>query len=405
MKQYFYILLDILFLLTIETYSFKMKLNMKINRSWCFSCIYHDQKLSHPITLLLKAPDRISYTHLSCLNKPKHMLYDTARIHVAAGNGGSGCVSFRHEKCSSMGGPSGGRGGSGGSVFFYCDTSLDNFAFLRSNVHVQAGKGNNGMGKSKDGSRGNHTIVCVPPGTSVREMSSGNLICSLQNKGEMMIVACGGRGGRGNEFFKTERYKAPNMAEKSKVGEEKWLYLKLDLLSDVGFLGKPNVGKSTLLAAVTNACPKIGDYPFTTINPRLGVYKNHNYNHSLVLCDLPGLVEGACMGIGMGYAFLRHVKSCKVLLHIIDGMSLDPVSDYHVIQRELLKGDKDLVKTPQVVIVNKTDISKARQRIGSLVGQLREAAEHTRILGISAITKEGVNELMGRLINFVDKIS
>lgn len=306
-----------------------------------------------------------------------------------------------------MGGPSGGRGGSGGSVLFLCDVFLDTLAPLQRNVHVRAGKGKNGMGKSKNGARGKDVVVRVPPGTVVRDLPSGDLMGQLLEDGETMVVARGGRGGRGNVAFRRARYNAPKMAERCEPGEERWLGVELKLMADVGFLGKPNVGKSTLLMAASNAQPKIADYPFSTIIPNLGVCHFQDYHRGLMLCDIPGLVEGASTGIGMGHAFLRHVQRCKVLLYIIDGMSEDPVGDFRTIQNELGQFDDFLVKMPQVVVVNKIDVSEVREKVekGKLVERLQEAAGHSRVLGISAATTEGVADLMRRLRKFVNRQS
>ena len=218
--------------------------------------------------------------------------FDTARIHVSGGDGGNGCVSFRREKGEPMGGPNGGSGGRGGSVYLVCDESVNTLAQLRNNVHIRAGKARNGLGKGKHGQKGKDIVMEVPPGTIVRELHTQKLAGELKEHGEKMLVARGGRGGRGNAAFKTERNTAPKLAERAEPGAERWLSVELQLVADVGFLGKPNAGKSTLLAAASAARPKIANYPFTTIVPNLGVCDISDEGAGLVLCDIPGLIEG-----------------------------------------------------------------------------------------------------------------
>lgn len=218
--------------------------------------------------------------------------FDTARVHVTGGDGGNGCVSFRREKGEPMGGPNGGSGGRGGSVYFICDESVNTLAPLRNRVHIRAGKARNGLGKGKHGQKGQDVIMAVPPGTVVRELHTQKMAGELKKHGETMLVARGGRGGRGNAAFKTERNTAPKIAERAEPGAQRWLSVELRLVADVGFLGKPNAGKSTLLAAASAARPKIANYPFTTIVPNLGVCDISEEGAGLVLCDIPGLIEG-----------------------------------------------------------------------------------------------------------------
>jgi GTP-binding protein len=246
------------------------------------------------------------------------MFFDVARINVKGGDGGKGCMAMRREYCVDMGGPSGGNGGNGGNVYFECDTNLNTLASLRTQVHYKGEDGNNGLGDSRHGRKGKDIIVKVPPGTIVRN-EDGILAGELNNHGDRMLVAKGGRGGRGNEYFKTARYTAPSFAEKGEKGIDRWLFLELKLLADLGLVGVPNAGKSTFLAAVTNAKPKIADYPFTTVVPNLGVcdlfmeqQKNGEFSgSSIVLADIPGLLEGAHQGVGLGLAFLRHIQRCR----------------------------------------------------------------------------------------------
>lgn len=327
--------------------------------------------------------------------------FDTARVNVAGGDGGNGCVAFRREKGEAMGGPNGGRGGPGGSVYLVCQDGLNTLAPLRNRVHVRAIKGRNGLGKGKDGQKGGHILIPVPPGTVVRELLTQKVAGELRHDGDRLLVARGGRGGRGNASFKTDRNTAPKLAERGEPGAKRWLSVELRLVADVGFLGKPNAGKSTLLAAASAARPKIANYPFTTIVPNLGVCDISEEGAGLVLCDIPGLIEGAAGGAGLGPAFLRHVQRCKVLLHVVDGSSDDPVGDFETINRELEQYDPFLAEKPQVVVINKMDIPEVQEKEQELVAQLKEKAGHSRVLSISAATTMRVKELMGRLKKFV----
>ena len=334
---------------------------------------------------------------------PEWKFFDTARIHVKGGDGGNGCVAFRREKGVAMGGPSGGRGGNGGNIHIVCHEAYNTLAPCRNRVHIKAHKGRNGMGKNRNGVCGDDITVYVPPGTVVKELHTQKVAGELKLHGETLLVARGGRGGRGNAAFKTQRYTAPKIAERGEPGIARWLSLELKLVADVGFLGMPNAGKSTLLASSSNAKPKIANYPFTTIVPNLGVCDLGNGGGSgLVLCDIPGLIEGASSGVGLGYAFLRHVQRCKVLLHVVDGTSDDPIGDFKTINQELQNYDDFLAKKPQVVVLNKVDVSEVKEKQDELIEQLKEVAGHSRVLPISAATTERVEELMGRLKKFVD---
>ena len=344
---------------------------------------------------------------------PEWQFFDTARIHVSGGDGGAGCVAFRREKGEPRGGPNGGRGGAGGSVILQCDSTLNTLMGCRQIVHVRAKNGRNGSGKNRDGCHGNDIVVRVPPGTLVRDLKTQKLAGELREEGDTLLVARGGRGGRGNSAFMTSRRTAPKLAEFGEPGVQRWLSMELRLVADVGFLGKPNAGKSTLLAAASNARPKIAGYPFTTVVPNLGVcdlLDNDSNNNNgdgtsaasgLILCDIPGLIEGAAGGAGMGGAFLRHVQRCRVLLHIIDGTSEDPVGDFLAINRELELYDTILAEKPQVVVLNKIDVSEVKEKEQEILETLREAAGHSRVLSISAATTERVKELMNRLRKFV----
>ena len=334
---------------------------------------------------------------------PEWKFFDTARLHVSGGDGGNGCVAFRREKGEPMGGPSGGRGGQGGSIYLVCDDTLNTLAPVRNKVHVRAGQtARNGIGKNKNGPAGKDAVVYVPPGTVVRELHTQKVAGELREHGETLLVARGGRGGRGNAAFKNPNYTAPRIAERGEPGAKRWLALELRLVADVGFLGMPNAGKSTLLSAASAARPKIADYPFTTIVPNLGVCDIGDEGAGLILCDIPGLIEGAAGGAGMGPAFLRHVQRCKVLLHVVDGTSEDPIGDFITINKELKAYDEFLAKKPQVVVLNKIDVSEVQEKSEELIEKLKEVAGHSRVLSISAATTERVKELMGRLKKFAE---
>jgi GTPase len=331
---------------------------------------------------------------------PEWKFFDTARMHVQGGDGGTGCVAFRREKGEARGGPNGGRGGQGGSIYLVGDEGLNTLMLIRQKVHQRAKSGKNGTGKNRDGIGASDIYVPVPIGTIVRDLQTQKVAGELRSHGETLLVAKGGRGGRGNAAFMTARRTAPKLAERGEPGTARWLSLELKLVADVGFLGKPNAGKSTLLAAASAARPKIADYPFTTIIPNLGVCDLGD-GAGLVLCDIPGLIEGAASGAGMGGAFLRHVQRCKVLLHVVDGTSEDPIGDFRTINKELKDFDEFLSNKPQVVVLNKMDVPEVAEREADLLEQLKAEAGHTRVLSISAATTLRVQELMGRLRKFV----
>jgi GTP-binding protein len=277
---------------------------------------------------------------------------------------------------------------------------MNTLAPLRNRVHVRARNGKNGLGKAKSGIKGNTILIPVPPGTVIRELTTQKLAGELREHGDRILVARGGRGGRGNAAFMTQRNTAPKIAERGEPGAKRWLSVELRLVADVGFLGKPNAGKSTLLASASAARPKIADYPFTTIVPNLGICNIGEAGAGLILCDIPGLIEGAAQGAGLGPAFLRHVQRCKVLLHVVDGTSEDPIGDFNTINNELREYDPFLAEKPQVVVLNKIDVPAVAEQKEALMEELRKAAGHSRVLSISAATTANVKELMGRLKKF-----
>ncbi|MGB9877863.1 MAG: GTPase ObgE, partial [bacterium] len=280
------------------------------------------------------------------------LFIDEAVIFVAGGKGGDGCVSFRREKFVPLGGPNGGDGGKGGDVILEADPHLSTLIDYHYKRHYKAERGQHGKGKDQHGRSGEDLILKVPVGTMVYEADTNKLIADLTIPYQRVVVARGGRGGRGNTHFVTPTNTAPRIAEKGEEGEAKWIRLELHLLADVGIIGLPNVGKSTLLSRVSSAHPKIAPYPFTTIHPVLGVVKVGEYD-SFVMADIPGLIEGSHQGSGLGISFLRHIRRCRLLLHLLDGTRDDLLADYNTVNNELRLYDEKLASYPQIVAINK----------------------------------------------------
>lgn len=329
------------------------------------------------------------------------MFYDTAKIYVKSGDGGDGCVAFRREKYIPHGGPAGGDGGKGGDVVLVVDPHLNTLYRFSRKRHFQAKRGEHGKGKNQTGANGPDLIVEVPPGTIVRDADSGGLLIDLTEPGERFVVAHGGRGGRGNSRFATATNQAPRMAERGTPGEERWLELELKLLADVGLVGMPNAGKSTLLAAVSAARPKIADYPFTTLQPNLGVAVLDDYA-SIVFADIPGLIEGASQGVGLGHEFLRHVERTRLLVHLIDGAGEDPLEAFATINAELAAFDARLAEKPQIVVFNKSDLPDARA-VWPLVQEELTALGY-EIMSISALNRDGTRELVYRVAQLLEEL-
>ncbi|MCZ0716915.1 GTPase ObgE [Aerococcus kribbianus] len=329
--------------------------------------------------------------------------FDYAKIWVKAGKGGDGMVAFLREKYRPDGGPAGGDGGQGGSIIFKVDEGLRTLMDFRYNRHFKAKAGQNGMPKGMYGRGAEDLVVSVPPGTVVRDFDTQQLIADLVTPDDEVVVAKGGRGGRGNIKFATHRNPAPEIAENGEPGQERTLQLELKLIADAGLVGFPSVGKSTLLSIVTAAQPKIGDYHFTTITPNLGVVDTREHS-SFVLADLPGLIEGAATGVGLGFQFLRHVERTKVILHVIDMGGFenrDPFEDYLKINEELMAYDENLLYRPTIIVANKMDIPEAELYIEEFSDKLRRHfADHypnmevPEIYPISAYTKQGLDKLM-----------
>jgi len=322
------------------------------------------------------------------------MLVDEAKIFVASGKGGDGIVAFRREKYVARGGPSGGNGGRGGDVVLKADANLNTLYFFRNHVHFKAKAGGKGGSSNKTGADAETLIVRVPPGTVVRDAETGGLIADITRPEEEVVVTQGGRGGRGNAHFKTAANQAPRMAEKGEPGVERWITLELKMIADVALVGMPNAGKSTLLSVVSNAKPKIADYPFTTLEPNLGtvVYDNRD----LIFADIPGLIEGAHLGVGLGHAFLRHVQRTDIIVHILDGSASDPLADYNQIRSELALYDAKLTERPEIVVVNKIDLPETRE-YWELLKESLVARDITEPMAISALTRENVTSLIQRV--------
>ncbi|KAH9328685.1 hypothetical protein KI387_000793, partial [Taxus chinensis] len=320
--------------------------------------------------------------------------FDRAKIYVKAGDGGNGVVAFRREKYVPFGGPSGGNGGRGGNVYIEVDGSMNSLLPFRKAVHFRAGRGSHGQGKCQDGAKGRNVVVKVAPGTVVREASEGsdgNVLLELTTAGQRVMILPGGRGGRGNASFKTGRNKAPQISEHGEEGVELWLDLELKLVADVGIVGIPNAGKSTFLSAISAAQPTIANYPFTTLLPNLGVV-SLDYDATMVVADLPGLLEGAHRGFGLGHEFLRHTERCHVLVHVVDGTSQQPEYEFDAVRLELDLFSPELSDKPYVVAYNKMDIPEAAERWESFKKYLQQ--QGIQPFCMSAVTTKGTMEVV-----------
>jgi len=319
---------------------------------------------------------------------------DRAKIFVSAGAGGDGCVGFRREKYIPAGGPDGGNGGHGGSIILEVDPSITTLLDFRYQTHYRADRGGHGQGSRKEGKSAEDLVIRVPPGTVVRDDESDELLADLLYPNQRLEAARGGRGGRGNAMFTTSTRQAPTFAEKGEPGESRWLRLELKVLADVGLVGYPNAGKSTLLSVISAARPKVAAYPFTTLAPNLGVVKVET-GKSFVVADIPGLIEGAHQGVGLGHDFLRHVERTRLLVQVVDCSGMegrDPVDDYRQVREELSLFSDELAERPYILVGNKLDIPEATGHCE----RLEEIAEK-EVIGISAATGQGVKELIYRI--------
>lgn len=331
------------------------------------------------------------------------MFIDTAKIYIKAGDGGNGAVSFHRERHVPDGGPDGGDGGNGGSVIFIVNNNLMTLMDYRYKVRQVAQNGQNGKGANMTGKMGEDLYLEVPPGTLVKEAETGQVLVDLTAHNQRAVLAQGGRGGKGNSRFSTSTRRAPKFAQMGEKGEERFVILELKSIADVGLVGFPNVGKSTILSVLTSAHPKIADYPFTTLSPNLGVVKWRE--HSFVLADIPGLIEGAHEGAGLGHDFLRHIERTRMLVHIVDVSGIegrDPVQDYHRINFELASFSEKLARLPQVVAANKSDLPGYFDNIERLKAELEPLG--VVIVAVSAATKSGFDELLNKILAILESL-
>jgi len=329
------------------------------------------------------------------------MFVDHARIYVKGGNGGAGCVSFRREKFVPRGGPDGGDGGRGASVILRADPNLQTLLDLVSRRHFRAPDGRPGEGGNRHGADGDDLVVRVPPGTVVRDAERGHVLRDLTEPGQELVVAAGGRGGYGNKHFAGPTNRTPLAAGESRPGEERWLDLELKLIADVGVIGLPNAGKSTLLARISDAHPRIADYPFTTTEPQLGIV-DAGEGRRLVVADLPGLIEGAHRGVGLGDEFLRHVERTRVLVHLVEAVRLDntePAAAYRTVRGELLQYSPALADRPEIVVASKMDLPGSEAGADAL-----EAALGRSVRRLSAVTGRGLKTLVSEMLRRVEAI-
>lgn len=318
---------------------------------------------------------------------------DEAKVYVKSGDGGNGSVSFRREKYEEFGGPDGGNGGRGGDIIIECVDGLNTLIDFRYRQHFKAGTGNHGMGKDRTGGKGKAKTLKVPVGTQILDEDKETLLADLTEVGQTIVLARGGDGGHGNAHFKSATNRAPRRYDPGWPGEERWIWLRLKLIADAGLVGLPNAGKSTFLAAVSRARPKIADYPFTTLHPNLGVVYVHG--EEIVMADVPGLIEGAHEGAGLGDRFLGHVERCRVLLHLIDGTEDDPVANYRTIRHELDEYGGGLGDKVEIIGLNKCDALQDDE-----IEEKRDAlvkASSSEVLPLSGVTGKGVDVVLARL--------
>ncbi len=321
------------------------------------------------------------------------MFVDEAQIHVKAGDGGNGCVSFRREKYIPKGGPDGGDGGNGGSIIFVADHNKNTLLDFAGKHHWAAVRGENGMGKKMYGKAGDDLVIPVPVGTVVHDIDKQVVLADLDTDGRRVVIARGGHGGRGNFHFRNSVNQSPRFAEPGTPGQERNLHLELKLIADVGIAGKPNAGKSTLLSIISSARPKVADYPFTTLEPQLGIAEL-DLERRVVFADIPGLIENAHQGAGLGVAFLRHIERCKIILHVVElypADETDPFYNYQVIRNELEQFSPELASKPELIVANKTDLSPDE---GSALKKLQEQLAPRKVLGMSGATQQGVKQML-----------
>lgn len=330
------------------------------------------------------------------------MFYDYAKIYLKGGDGGNGIVAFRREKYVPEGGPAGGDGGRGGSIIFVADEGLRTLIDFRYKRHFKGDRGEHGLGSNKHGRGAEDLVLRVPLGTIIKDADTKEIIADVTEIGQKVVLAKGGRGGRGNSRFANSNRKAPEFAEQGEPGQERWIELELKLLADVGLVGYPNAGKSTIISKVSAAKPKIADYPFTTITPNLGVVKVDDY--SFVIADVPGLIEGAHEGIGLGHRFLKHVERTKVLVHVIDMAGTDgrePWDDFEIINRELKLYNPVLAQRPQIIAANKMDMPGALEKLEEFREKI---GSEYKIFPVSALNGEGLQIMIYNVVDMLHSI-
>jgi GTP-binding protein len=327
------------------------------------------------------------------------MFYDRAKIYIRSGDGGDGMISFRREKHVPLGGPDGGDGGRGGDVSFVTNENLNSLVQYHRNNHYRAGDAGHGSPKRKTGANGESLALEVPVGTIIRDADTQEVLADLAAPGQEALILSGGQGGRGNIRFASSVNRAPRVADRGEPGQDLWVTLELKLVADVGIVGMPNAGKSTLLSAISGARPKIADYPFTTLQPHLGVVTVNEYD-TMIVADIPGLIEGAAQGVGLGHDFLRHVERTRVLIHLLDGAASDPLVDWATINQELALYDAPLEEKPQLVVLNKIDLNDGEAWEPLIAERMDD--EGVPFCSISAVTGAGVREMLYRVKEMLD---
>lgn len=326
---------------------------------------------------------------------------DQARFHVKAGDGGNGCISFRREKYVPRGGPNGGDGGRGGNVILECSSRLHSLIDFRYRSHFKAERGVHGKGKDMHGRKGKDCYMSVPVGSILKDSETGEVLADLQREGDQYIAARGGKGGLGNPHFASGTNRTPRVATKGEEGDERWINIELKLIADVGLVGLPNAGKSTLLSQLSAANPKVASYPFTTLEPQLGVL-HLDHMESCIIADIPGLIEGAHEGVGLGFTFLRHIERTRILLHILDASSEQAMDDFQVVENELLEYKAELLDRTTLVILNKVDITDP-EKLDILKKSLQEKG--LQVCSISGLTGQGIEELKERIAEILDTLN
>lgn len=328
------------------------------------------------------------------------MFVDEVTIYVKGGNGGDGSVSFRREKYVPRGGPNGGDGGKGGNVILHVSEKIDTLLDITSKVKFIAEDGGKGQNSNKNGKDGKDLIINIPKGTLVKDLKTGRIIKDMKRIGESIKIARGGKKGRGNVHFKSPTNQAPRFAEEGRRGQERWIKLELKLIADVGIIGLPNAGKSTFLARISSARPKIADYPFTTLQPQLGIVELEDYKR-LVFADIPGLIEGAHSGLGLGNTFLRHIERTRVIIHLIDISATDPLEAYRMVRKELTLFSSKLSEKAEIIAINKADILD--EKIGLKIAEGLSKKSSKPVYIISAVTGKNVKDIIKKAADLVDE--